>query len=140
MYATSLGWVALLEQGDPRFLDRFATFVAVGGTQSGAVDAGGALIDRSIIAALQGRFAEAAASLDEAFAMLPGDGHPVLPYMAHHLRWALLLLQGRFDEVAELAGRSAGVGYPYPALLAGITAAARGDVERPRGAWPRWVP
>ncbi len=129
MYATSLGWVAAIEQGDPRFIDRYATFFQLSERNPVPSMRAGAFIDRSIIAALQGRFAEAVASLDEAFAMLPGEDTLYFSYMGHQLRWSLLLAQGRFEEVAELAGQSVGVGYPHPALLVGIADAARGDGE-----------
>jgi AAA ATPase-like protein len=127
MYATSLGWVAAIEQGDPRFVDRYATFRRLSDRNPVPSMRAGAFIDGSIIAALQGRFAEAAEALDDAFAMLPGEETLYFSYMGHQLRWSLLLVQGRFAELEELHRASAGMKYPHPALLAGITAATAGD-------------
>ena len=64
-FASSLKWVALLEQGDPRYLDQYREFQALttGSGLRGAEFAG--LLDRSIIRALRGRFAEAHADLEQ---------------------------------------------------------------------------
>ncbi|HEV7652964.1 MAG TPA: AAA family ATPase [Actinophytocola sp.] len=129
MFATSLGWVAAIELGDPRFAGRFAAFFELAERNALPSLLSGAFIDKSIIAALRGRFAEAGVALDRAFTFVPGEDDLYLSYMGHQLRWSLLLVQGRFDELAELADRSAEAKYPHPALLAGITAATRGDGE-----------
>ncbi|MFC3455483.1 AAA family ATPase [Amycolatopsis speibonae] len=119
-YATDLRWVALLELGDPRYadyLDRFVALAAsVGGPEAGAV----ALADRSIAAALAGHFAEAEELLDEV-----SGRHTA--FMVHHLRWALLLQQGRFGELARLHGSLGRRDYPFPQLIEAITAVEAGD-------------
>jgi len=129
MYATSLGWVAAIEQGDPRFIDRYTAFFRLSERNPVPSMRAGAFVDRGIIAALHGRFAEATESLDEALAMLPGEETLYFSYMGHQLRWSFLLAQGRFEELAELQRDSIEVKYPQPELLEGITAATRGDAE-----------
>jgi tetratricopeptide (TPR) repeat protein len=129
MYATSLGWVAAIEQGDPRFVDRVARFVALAKRNNVPSLQAGALVDRSIIDALHGRFAEATAVLEEAFELLPEEEYLFFSYMGHQLRWSLLMAQGLLDEVAEVLPESKGEKYPHPELLEGITAAKRGDVD-----------
>ncbi|HEY0450588.1 AAA family ATPase [Actinophytocola sp.] len=126
-WATSLSWVAALEQGDPRFHDRVAAFVALSERHPETSMAIGAYIDQSIIASFRGRFAESEAMLAKAFEVPSEQNHPHMAYTAHHLRWAPLLLQGRFDDLDELHRQVAEVAYPYPALLEGLVAAVRGD-------------
>ncbi|WP_206788465.1 AAA family ATPase [Amycolatopsis sp. MtRt-6] len=122
-FASSLKWVALLEQGDPRYLDQFRAFQALaeGSGLPGAEFAG--LLDRSIIRAHRGRFAEAHADLDQVEERLGRE----FGYMMDHLRWSYLLLQGRFDDLA--AGD-----HPHPDLLALLAAAQRGDAAAAREA------
>ena len=129
MIATSLGWVAAIELGDPRFVERFTAFIELSDRHQIPSMRSGACIDQSIIDALRGRFTEAAAELDRAFTFVPGEDELYFFYMGHQVRWSLLLVQGRFDELVELQRRSVEAKYPHPALLEGITAATRGDGE-----------
>ncbi|MGH3761667.1 ATP-binding protein [Actinophytocola sp.] len=129
MYATSLGWVAAIELGDPRFIDRLTTFVTMSERDPVPSMRAGAFIDQSIFAALQGRFDESAALLEQAFEIFPAEADLYFSYMGHHLRWGLLTLQRRFDELAELRRQSRELRYPHPTLLEGINAAQRGDGE-----------
>jgi AAA ATPase domain len=55
MFAASLRWVALVEQGDPRYLDQVAALIALGGRLDVPRDRMMLAIDRSVIATLQGR-------------------------------------------------------------------------------------
>ncbi|MET8277293.1 AAA family ATPase [Micromonospora sp. NPDC005174] len=126
LWATSLRWVALLELGDPRFMEEFTAFVTVGQQGELARPRMAAAVDGGIIAAFRGDFAEA----DERFtviAELSDPGHAEFAFMGHHLRWARLLLQGRFDEIDALLREWAPTDYPYRELLSAITAAERGD-------------
>ncbi|HWM04053.1 MAG TPA: AAA family ATPase, partial [Actinophytocola sp.] len=132
MYATSLGWVAALEQGHPSYDERFTAFVTMAERHEVESMRLGALIDQSIIAAVRGRFAEAEAMLDQALNLPAKEEIDAFSYMGHQLRWSLMVLQGRFAEVADIERRSIEVKYPHPALLAGITAATRGDGETAR--------
>ena len=127
-YATSLRWVALLELGDPRYFDQMRAFVAL--TERGGMPRMrfGAIIDQCILAAFQGRFADAEALFDEVATAPEQAQHSHFRPMLNHLRWSLLLLQGRFDELAELHATLDPGGHPYPGLLEAITAAERGDV------------
>ncbi|MGC4771879.1 ATP-binding protein [Micromonospora sp. DT44] len=129
LWATSLRWVALLELGDPRFMEEFTAFVTVGQQGELARPRMAAAVDGGIIAAFRGDFAEA----DERFtviAELSDPGHAEFAFMGHHLRWARLLLQGRFDEIDALLHEWASTDYPYRELLSAITAAERGDDEQ----------
>lgn len=128
--ASSFRWVALLELGDPRYLDQFNAFLAIATAHHRRpLSKLGALVDHSIIATLCGRFKEAEAMLEEAVTSFEQHQHVHFAYMTAHLRWALLLLSGRFDEAAELL-RSLDIGgHPCPRLLEAITAVQRGDVD-----------
>ncbi|WP_234582970.1 AAA family ATPase [Micromonospora sp. MH99] len=128
LWATSLRWVALLELGDPGFVEEFTAFVTVGQQGDLARPRMAAAVDGGIIAAFRGDFAEA----DERFTVitdLSDPGHAEFAFMGHHLRWARLLLQGRFDEIDALLHEWAPTDYPYRELLSAITAAERGDDE-----------
>ncbi|WP_367128399.1 AAA family ATPase [Saccharothrix sp. HUAS TT1] len=130
-FAASFRWVALLELGDPRYLDQLHAFVALSERLGVSRFNFSAAIDQSIIATAQGRFAEAEALLARA-TELGADNHVGFRMMYLHLRWALLLPQGRFAELDELAPEIAASTYPYPRLLAGLTALERGDVATAR--------
>ncbi|MGW3609879.1 ATP-binding protein [Micromonospora sp. NPDC005163] len=128
LWATSLRWVALLELGDPRFVEEFSSFVTGGDQDDLARYRIAATVDSGIIAAFRGDFAEA----DERFAFLTDladPGHAEFAFMGHHVLWSRLLLQGRFDEVDVLLDGLAPTDYPYRELLRAITAAERGDDE-----------
>ncbi|MFD8657985.1 ATP-binding protein [Streptomyces globisporus] len=127
MHAASMRWVALLELGDPAFLDQFRTFVRLAELTALPRFALGIAVDTSLIASLQGRFAEASTALaDDALAPENND-HAVFGFMAHHLRWALELLQGHFAEAEEVLAELPASGYPHPGLLEAITAVEQGD-------------
>ncbi|MFE3367408.1 ATP-binding protein, partial [Streptomyces globisporus] len=127
MHAASMRWVALLELGDPAFLDQFRTFVRLAELTALPRFALGIAVDTSLIASLQGRFAEASTALaDDALAPENND-HAVFGFMAHHLRWALKLLQGHFAEAEEVLAELPASGYPHPGLLEAITAVEQGD-------------
>jgi hypothetical protein len=131
--ATSFHWVALLELGDPRYLERYHAFVAMAERLGVRHAAFSSLIDRSIILTLLGRFAEAEACLDEVEARY-SRRHPSFLYMGHHLRWAMLLAQGRFAEVDKLLPLLVDTGHPGPDLLAAVTALQRGATSSEIGA------
>ncbi|MGR6317566.1 AAA family ATPase [Micromonospora soli] len=128
LWATSLRWVALLELGDPGYHREFTAFVS--GCRAGDVARHrmAAAIDAGIIAGFRGDFVEA----DEHLAEMDGYGeweHSDHAFMGHHLRWARLLLQGRFAELDPLLDGLDAAGHPHPELLRAITAAERGDTE-----------
>ncbi len=125
-YAVSLGWVAKLELNDPSYYERFTEFLALADEKREPTPMEfGTYVDRNIIAAFHGRFDEAEAYLTTARCL--DTPHEQFEYIDHHLRWAMGMSRGRYDELAGLLTRSAAVKYPFPALLTGITAAASGD-------------
>ncbi|MEU0099427.1 AAA family ATPase [Streptomyces sp. NPDC006267] len=127
LHAASMRWVALLELGDPAFIEQFRTFVRLAELTELPRFALGIAVDTSLVASLQGRFAEASTALEDE-ALDPGSNdHVAFGFMGHHLRWALRLLQGRFAEAEEILGELPGAGYPYPGLLESITAVEQGD-------------
>ncbi|MFC6090965.1 ATP-binding protein [Saccharothrix lopnurensis] len=130
-FAASMRWVALVELGDPRYLDQLHSFVALaerlGTTRFGF----SAAADQSIICTLHGRYAEAEALLSRA-ADLGARVHAAFSMVYLHLRWALLLPQGRFAELEQLAEELAASTHPAVGLLLGLTALERGDVESAR--------
>jgi tetratricopeptide (TPR) repeat protein len=124
--ATSFQWVSLLELGDPRYLERYHAFVAMAERIGMPTATFSSLVDQSIILTLLGRFDEAEKCLnqaDESFS----HHHAHFHYMAHHLRWALLVMQGRFAETADLLVTIAASEHPCPNLLAAVVALQRGD-------------
>ncbi|MET8230266.1 AAA family ATPase [Micromonospora sp. NPDC005298] len=126
LWATSLRWVALLELGDPHFVEEFTTFVNADRQGDLTRHQISATVDSGIIAAFRGDFDEA----DELFTSLTevaDPSHAEFGFMGHHLRWSRLLLQGRFDEADALLDGLTPVDYPYHELLRAISAAERGD-------------
>ncbi|WP_134732850.1 ATP-binding protein [Amycolatopsis nivea] len=130
-FAASLKWVAMLEQGDPRYLDQFHLFQGIADEGVRAAKLAEA-IDRSIICTFRGRFAEADEALKEALAAPEIFGSNDYGYMPDQLRWSALLVQGRFAEAAELPAKMADTGFPHPALLRTLTAALAGDAATTR--------
>ncbi|WP_406075348.1 ATP-binding protein [Micromonospora sp. NBC_01638] len=128
LWATSLRWVALLELGDPGFIEEFTTFVNADRQGDLTRYRMAAAVDSAIIAAFRGDFTAA----DERFTDLTDvadPSHAEFGFMGHHLRWSRLLLQGRFAETDTLLDGLAPIDYPYQELLRAITAAERGDDE-----------
>ncbi len=127
LHATSMRWVALLELGDPAFIDQFRTFVRLAEQTELPRFALGIAVDTSLIASLQGRFAEATTALRDEALDPENNDHAAFGFMGHHLRWALHLLRGHFAEAEEVLGRLPASGYPYPGLLESVTAVEQGD-------------
>ncbi|WP_269846260.1 ATP-binding protein [Streptomyces carminius] len=123
--AASFRWVALLEQGDPAFLDQYRAFTALAERAGRPRADFSSCVDRSIIATLTGRFADVEPLLDRAEEYFTKRRHPHIGYMIGHLRWALWLQQGRFGELADLHRSLAGHGHPQHRILEGITALER---------------
>ncbi|MEV1047082.1 AAA family ATPase [Streptomyces sp. NPDC049916] len=127
LHATSMRWVALLELGDPAFLDQFRAFVRLAERTELPRFALSVAVDSSLIASLQGRFAEASAALDDDSLDPHNNDHAAFGFMGHHLHWALHLIQGHFAEAEEVLAGLPGHGYPHPALLDAVTAVEQGD-------------
>ncbi|RKT55841.1 ATP-binding protein [Saccharothrix australiensis] len=126
-FAASLRWVALVELGDPRYLDQVRAFVAESERAALPRFEFAALVDQAIIAAFGGRFTEAESLLARADA-LGAEENTGFRMMHVHLWWALYALQGKFAELDRLDL----TGYPYPDLLRGLGALGRGDVAAAR--------
>ncbi|HEY7485621.1 MAG TPA: AAA family ATPase [Streptosporangiaceae bacterium] len=128
--AASFQWVALLELGDPRYLDRHHAFIDLAEHRGMPLSSFASFIDQCIITTFRGRFDEAQSFLDRTHAAFANRReHAMFAYMADHLNWELWMLQGRFDELTNLIRELAEHGHPYPYLLAGLTAVERGDVD-----------
>ncbi len=128
-FGMSLRWVALLELGDPGYQRQFAAFVETVESLGIPRFHFSAAIDQCIIATLQGRLAEADELQRQAVELgRQNEGHHEhFTSFALHLRWAILLLGGRFEELDELHASLTTKRYRYPELIAGLTAARRGD-------------
>lgn len=127
LHAASMRWVALLELGDPAFLDQFRTFVRLAEMTALPRFALGVAVDSSLIASLQGRFAEASTALEDDSLDPENNDHAAFGFMGHHLHWALHLLRGHFAEAEEVLAELPASGYPFPALLEAVTAVEQGD-------------
>ncbi|NUV72267.1 AAA family ATPase [Streptomyces sp. CAI-121] len=127
LHAASMRWVALLELGDPAFLDQFRTFVRLAKVTALPRFALGVAVDSSLIASLQGRFAEAATALEDDSLAPENNDHAAFGFMGRHLHWALHLLRGHFAEAEEVLAELPASGYPFPALLEAVTAVEQGD-------------
>jgi hypothetical protein len=126
LFAASLRWVALVEQGDPGYLDQLHTFVALAERQEVARWRFAAAVDRSIVALMRGEFDAAQAQLKGVGLHADRDDSDVA-YMGFHVRWTLSMLRGRWDDVdAQLAGAAVRE-HPFLELARCLTAVERGD-------------
>ncbi|MEV1174610.1 AAA family ATPase [Nonomuraea sp. NPDC049784] len=125
-FAAALRWVAMIEQGDPRYLEAFDDYAARG-RRSGRPHLDlSTSVDASIVAAFTGRFAEAESALS-GIHVDPLHDHFV--FMIIHHRWALMSLQGRVEAAEELARELRGTGHPCVPVLEALTALQIGDVD-----------
>ncbi|MYR93619.1 MULTISPECIES: ATP-binding protein [unclassified Streptomyces] len=127
LHATSMRWVALLELGDPAFIDQYRRFIRAAERSELPRFALAVAVDGSLIASLQGRFTEAADALSGEELGLEGEDHEAIGFMGCHLHWSLHLLRGRFAEAEKILAALPGARYPYPGLLEALTAVEQGD-------------
>ncbi|CAM5513982.1 hypothetical protein SCYAM73S_06893 [Streptomyces cyaneofuscatus] len=127
LHATSMRWVALLELGDPGFIDQYRTLIRAAERSELPRFALVVAVDGSLIASLQGRFTEAADALNGEELGLEGEDHEAFGFMGCHLHWSLHLLRGRFAEAEKVLAALPGARYPYPGLLEALTAVEQGD-------------
>ncbi|MEW1627024.1 AAA family ATPase [Streptomyces sp. NPDC089173] len=127
LHATSMRWVALLELGDPAFIDQYRTFIRAAELSELPRFALAIAVDGSLIASLQGRFTEAADALSGEELGLEGEDHEAFGFMGCHLQWSLHLLRGRFAEAEKVLAALPAARYPYPGLLEALTAVEQGD-------------
>ncbi|BCB84151.1 ATP-binding protein [Phytohabitans suffuscus] len=140
-FAASFRWVALLERGDPAYLDQYDEFVAVASSEGRPRSAFSSSIDQTIIATVSGRFADAETLLERAIAGFSEQHqrHDHFEYMMCHLRWSLYQLQGRYEELPALH-RVLEKRHPHGALLATISAASAGDPQTALRLLPQSAP
>lgn len=129
-FAMSLRWVAMLELGDPAYLDQFHAFLALCERAGMPRFTWASSIDRSVITAMIGGFDEAEALLRQADGLSGEHAYPST--MQVHLWWALRMLRGDLDAIDAMRSDIENSGYSYPGLLAGLVALHRGDVEAAR--------
>ncbi|MFF0257636.1 ATP-binding protein [Streptomyces microflavus] len=127
LHATSMRWVALLELGDPAFIDQYRTFIRAAERSELPRFALAVAVDGSLIASLQGRFTEAADALNGEALGMEGEDHEAFGFMGCHLHWSLHLLRGHFTEAEKVLAALPGARYPYPGLLEALTAVEQGD-------------
>ncbi|MFF5106666.1 ATP-binding protein [Streptomyces sp. NPDC000134] len=132
--AMSMRWVAALEADDPRFLEDFHTMVAVAAADGSPRLRLTSLIDRSVVHAMAGEFAEAARLLDESESLSVTGPTYHRHFLSHH-RWALLVLRGEFTEARRSLDALRSRQHPYVLLLEALTELEAG--ERPRVPVPR---
>ncbi|GGT32344.1 AAA family ATPase [Nonomuraea spiralis] len=124
-YASALRWVAMIEEGDPRYLAQFHDYAARGRDTDDAHLNLTTSVDASIVAALGGRFAEA----EELMAGLSLDRtHQDFDVMLEHHRWAIFWLQGKVEEQEDVLRRLRSSSHPDRGLLEALTALQAGDV------------
>ncbi|GAB3711308.1 ATP-binding protein [Nocardiopsis nanhaiensis] len=152
--ASALQWVALLQLGDPRYLEQFRTFAARARNEGAPLFVLVSQIDQAIVSGILGDFGASAEALAEAHRFAPGTGKKVGggDELLKHEEWGLLLLQGRHTELEELYRRPlqrptpllAGLQQAIAAVQRGDAAAARAfldeheDGEPPNGTAPLW--
>ncbi|NAS25009.1 AAA family ATPase [Herbidospora sp. NEAU-GS84] len=127
-FAASLRWVALLEAGDPAYLDQFSESTAFALRIGGERMIFAARVDQSIIMTLAGRFAEAEEFLRGAMEVIAEDSRDMFGFMSDHVLWSVLLHQGRFAEIPAVLERLRSTAHNQVDLLAGITALQAGDL------------
>jgi hypothetical protein len=134
LFAASLRWVALLEQGDPAFRAQVDLFCALAENSDSERWRSGAYIDRAVIDIVQGRWDSAAERIDTAFGIAGDDlmnGH-----MMRHLRWELAFARGEAPEPIPDSWRTF-FGVWHTDLLGGLSALRRGDIDDARRAMDR---
>ncbi len=125
-FASSLRWVALLEMGDPGYYAQVQALHAMTERFDVAIARMMSTIDRSIIATFRGDFTEAAALHHQLAGFIDGD-QDENAYMGQHIRWALLMMRGRFAEAAQLIETRLSAHPPYYPLVTALSAVAQGD-------------
>ncbi|WP_155368474.1 ATP-binding protein [Catellatospora vulcania] len=124
--AASFRWVALLEMGDPGYLEQVRAFVAAAQRDGSLRMRISLLVDQAVVDTARGRFAEAADLLAQ---LRTSEGHPHadFAFMQYHLEWALAVQRGRFAEADRLLAQLDAQDHPYLPLVQAITAVERGD-------------
>ncbi|SPL93415.1 unnamed protein product [[Actinomadura] parvosata subsp. kistnae] len=125
-FAAALHWVAMIEQGDPRYLAEFRAYADRGRRSERPHLVMATNVDASIIAGLEGRFAEAESLLE---AVHPEARHEHFTFMLKHHEWALMALRGLTDGQERLLRELRGSAHPCVPLLEALTALHAGDLD-----------
>ncbi|WP_329034248.1 AAA family ATPase [Streptomyces sp. NBC_01725] len=128
VHAAAMRWVTLLEMGDPRYLGQLRTYAGVAERTGKRRYELGKTLDLGIVAALNGDFDQAEKWYTDTLEAVPDQA--AYGYLTSHLRWALHMTRGRYDEADAVTRGLDGVDYFYPLLLDGISAIERGDTAR----------
>ncbi|WP_255632338.1 AAA family ATPase [Amycolatopsis sp. TNS106] len=128
LQASQLRVGALLERGDPRCREEHRGFVAMAERSGLAWFRFEAGWSQATFATLAGRFDDARAAIDAAMA---SSDQPYVNSIrvSRHLRWALELAQGRFDEAERLLADMGDDTHPYPRLIKATTAIQKGELD-----------
>ncbi|MTD14518.1 AAA family ATPase [Nakamurella sp. YIM 132087] len=123
-YASSMRWVALLELGDPAYLDQFATYCRLADLYRTPRYEVSVLVDRQLILLFTGRIIEARRVLEQVLSM--DHDEATYGWLAVHLTWAQLIREGRFDELPTPI-RQDDEPTGFRELLGAVAAAESGD-------------
>lgn len=134
LFAASLRWVAMLEQGDPAYRAQVELFCSLADNSDSERWRSGAFIDRAVIDIVQGRWDSAADRLDKAYETAGED--PMNDHMMRHLRWELEFARGEAPEPIPDSWRSF-FGVWHTDLLGGLSALRRGDLDEAHRAHAR---
>ncbi|RVX45561.1 AAA ATPase-like protein [Nonomuraea polychroma] len=125
-FARALRWVAMIEQGDPRYLDQFQDYAANARRSEQPHFLMTMAIDESILAAFAGRFAEAESLLS---GIRLDSTHDHMDFMLSHHRWAMSWLRGRVEEQEKILDQLRTTAHPCVGVLEALTALQAGDPD-----------
>lgn len=129
-FAAALLWVALLELGDPAFLEAFRSFIALAERYRTPQFALGALTDRHLVELFLGRFDEADRLLVELVADTGRQTGTGYDWMVPTLQFNHQLRRGRWAEASAVLDRFDGSDPTQDRELAGaLLAAESGDLD-----------
>jgi hypothetical protein len=134
LFSTMLRVVDLLEQGDPRFRDEHQRFVSMAQNLNTSFSCSASFWMQATSAALEGRFDDAQAYLEESEAvrastLVSDESVDDMAALSIQNQWAIALQRGELDAAAGLLLSPEALVHPYPDLLEAITALSRGDIE-----------
>ncbi|MFF0724928.1 ATP-binding protein [Streptomyces sp. NPDC004134] len=127
--AVAMRWVALLELGDPRFAHTYRGYVEAAERSEVPSIRHTLVIDQSLVEALRGDFDAAERHIAQVVEMGRDNEHEHWIELLDHHWWTIRMLQGRYAEAAEAAGRLTAAGHGFPAGLQALAELRRGDPE-----------
>ncbi len=130
--ASLLCTVALLEQGDPRGLDEHDAFLTIVERTRLPRNRYLALSRQAAIATFLGRFGEARAAIDDAFALGKRLGESDRERLWWEQRWALALMRGDWDDASWLVTEIPADNSHFVVVSEALLATQWGDAETAR--------